>query len=287
KITVKLIFPLLLYYDDFETENPLGLRASVHKLGGLYYTIAGIPKYYASSLENIFLGELLYSRDRETFGNKVSFKPIINELIHLEMCGITICVDNKEHQIFFSLVALLGDNLGLNDLLGFNKSFSANFCCRVCRSSKLETKFQFEENMELLRTVSNYEKDYRNCNYGIKEKCVFNELYFSLKVLNSRIKYFNHTCNIDVGNSIPPIILHYARKIKDFGPLRYLSSIRFEAFHKLSKTNARLVNSRINIVFTLSLNLQLKFAHRILSKKGFDPKIVYGRYVCKISNLPE
>jgi len=26
-------------------------------------------------------------------------------------------IDNKEHQIFFSLLTLLGDNLGLNDLL--------------------------------------------------------------------------------------------------------------------------------------------------------------------------
>jgi len=69
--------------------------------------------------------------------------------------------------------------------------------------------------------------------------------------------------------------------------LRYLSSIRFESFHKLSKINARLVSSRINIVFTLSLNLQLKFAHRILSKKGFDPKIDYGRYICNISDLSE
>jgi hypothetical protein len=52
-------------------------------------------------------------------------------------------------------------------------------------------------------------------------------------------------------------LLHYTRKIKDLGPLRYLSSIRFEAFHKLSKINARLVSSRIKIVFTLSLNLQM------------------------------
>jgi len=50
-------------------------------------------------------------------------------------------------------------------------------------------------------------------------------------------------------------LLHYARKIKDFGSLCYLSSIRFESFRKLSKINARLVSSRINIVFTLSLNL--------------------------------
>lgn len=73
-------------------------------------------------------------------------------------------------------------------------------------------------------------------------------------------------------------LLYYARKIKDFGPLRNLSSIRFESFHKLSKINARLVCSRINIVFTLSLNLQLQFANRILSKRSFVPKIDYGRY---------
>jgi len=30
-----------------------------------------------------------------------------------------------------------------------------------------------------------------------------------------------------------------------------------------------------------------KVAHRSLSKKGFDPKIDYGRYICNISNLPE
>lgn len=147
------------------------------------------------------------------------------------------------------MLTLLGDNLGLNDLLGFNKSFSANFCRRVCRSLKLEIKFQFEENTELLRTLSNYEEDYKNCNYGIKEKCVFNELsnfhcitnaafdvmhdlyervcryvmakiinslikenYFSLKLLSSRIKYFHHTCNIDVGNSIPPINEHHLKQ---------------------------------------------------------------------------
>lgn len=410
----KILLPLLLYYDDFETRNPLGSRSSVHKLGGLYYTIAGIPTAYASSLENIFLGELLYSTDREIFGNKMSFTPIINELKYLENFGITICVDDKEYQIVFSLLALLGDNLGLNDLLGYNKSFAANFCCRVCRASQLELKSQYEENIKLLRTVSNYEEDCKNFSYGIKETCVFNELsnfhcvtnaafdvmhdlyegvcrydmakiinaliqekYFSLKLLNSRLQYFNHKCNIDIGNSVPPInehhlkqgflvmsssemsalvtyfgivigdkvleddpywqlyllvieiihivtsfennleelhllqrlitdhhklyvelfheplkpkfhnLLHYARKIEDFGPLRYLSSIRFEAFHKPLKINARLVTSRINIVFTLSLNLQLKFAYRIFSKKGFNPKIDCGKYICDISSLSE
>lgn len=55
----------------------------------------------------------------------------------------------------------------------------------------------------------------------------------------------------------------------------------------MSKINARLVSSRINVVFTLSLDLQLKFAHRILSQKGFYPKIDYGRYICNILKLPE
>jgi len=38
------------------------------------------------------------------------------------------------------------------------------------------------------------------------------ENYFSLKVLNSRIRYFNHRCNTDVGNSFPPINEHHLKQ---------------------------------------------------------------------------
>lgn len=73
----RIILPLYIYFDDFETGNPLGTHASVHKLGAMYFTLGGIPLKYSSQLENIFLWGLFYSSDRLTFGNGIVFRPFI------------------------------------------------------------------------------------------------------------------------------------------------------------------------------------------------------------------
>lgn len=56
--------PLILYYDDFETCNPLGSHAGIYKLDAIYFTIASIPPKYASRIENIFLAMLFHSQDQ-------------------------------------------------------------------------------------------------------------------------------------------------------------------------------------------------------------------------------
>lgn len=60
----RMIIPLLHYYDDFETANPLGSKAAIHKIGGNYSMILALPPRFNSSLENIFLTTLFYSEDR-------------------------------------------------------------------------------------------------------------------------------------------------------------------------------------------------------------------------------
>lgn len=69
--------PLILYFDDFESGNPLGSHAGQYKLGAVYVSVATVPPEKSSRLENIFLAQLFYSRDRATFGNKVIFIFII------------------------------------------------------------------------------------------------------------------------------------------------------------------------------------------------------------------
>lgn len=59
----KTVIPLYLYYDDFEVCNPLSTAAGIHKIGGLYFSIAALPPEFASSVNNIFLAQLLYSSD--------------------------------------------------------------------------------------------------------------------------------------------------------------------------------------------------------------------------------
>jgi hypothetical protein len=39
-----------LFYDDFETVNPLGSKRGVHKLGGLYFTLRNFPDFLNSRL---------------------------------------------------------------------------------------------------------------------------------------------------------------------------------------------------------------------------------------------
>lgn len=53
----KIVIPLYIYYDDFESGDPLSSSAGIHKIGGLYYSFAVLPEKYRSSLENIFLAQ--------------------------------------------------------------------------------------------------------------------------------------------------------------------------------------------------------------------------------------
>ena len=53
-----VVLPLILYFDDFEINNPFGTHRGIHKLGVVYCTIGCIPEEYSSQLENIFLEQL-------------------------------------------------------------------------------------------------------------------------------------------------------------------------------------------------------------------------------------
>lgn len=54
---------------------------------------------------------------------------------------------------------------------------------------------------------------------------------------------------------------HYPSLIQKYGPLRYLSSMRYEANHKFIKNYTKNTTSRRNISYSLGLKLQYNFAH--------------------------
>jgi len=175
----KIIFPIFLYYDDFEVNDPLGSHAGSQKLGAVYFSIPCIPPELASSLDYIYLALLFKTDDKNEYGNFQTFKELISELNYLENVGICIQIENTNHQIFFSLGLILGDNLGLHSILGFTGSFVSNFPCRFCKLPKElchETTVQCTES---LRNAQNYENDVNTNNMsltGIKENCVWNNI---------------------------------------------------------------------------------------------------------------
>lgn len=143
----KLIIPLLVYFDEFETGNPLGTQAGVHKLGGMYFSFASTPPKFSSKLENIFLWELFFASDRVIFSNKNTFQPFIDELIYLESEGIIV----NEKNIYFIMPLLLGDNLGIHSITGMTESFSHFHFCRACIVHKNLSRNMTSENPNLIR----------------------------------------------------------------------------------------------------------------------------------------
>lgn len=78
--------------------------------------------------------------------------------------------------IYFTLLLILGDNLGLKFYFRFNESFQSNYFCRFCKIHKNEAKHQVVGDEEDSRNVDNYDNDYLSLSYGVKEKCIWHEL---------------------------------------------------------------------------------------------------------------
>lgn len=74
---------------------------------------------------------------------------------------------------------MLGDNLGLNQVLGFVDSFHSDYSCRVCKVTAAEPCNLVSEMKDRIRTADDYEKDISKKDMpqtGLKESCIFNKV---------------------------------------------------------------------------------------------------------------
>ncbi|XP_066595382.1 uncharacterized protein [Prorops nasuta] len=243
----KTVLPLIIYFDDLEINNPLGSHRSVNKLGVVYCTLGCLPTAYSSLLENIFTLQIHKTKDHCKIGNQRTFANVIDEIISLETKGLVITVDNTEYKLYFSLLSIIGDNLGIHDICGFNKSFKSSYSCRACLVDSEQLFTLTYEKVEILRNVENYTSHAFSRSHGIKEECCFNripsfhvisnltfdimhDLYegicryelgqilngllnidklFTLETLNSRVRYFNYGIKI---NLPPPLTADSIKK---------------------------------------------------------------------------
>lgn len=169
EIKDKTVLPLVLYFDDVEINNPLGSHKGIHKIGVVYSSILGLPHEFLSALKNIFLVQINNYQDHKVVGNKRIFQHVINIIIDLQENGITISIDGKQQKIFFVLAFIVGDNLDLNTILGFPRSFKSHYCCRICYENMSNFKKQSAENINKIRTKENYMLHLRDKSYGIEE----------------------------------------------------------------------------------------------------------------------
>ena len=190
KMKNQYILPLYIYYDEIEVGNPLGAHAGINKFGVIYASIATLPPNISSRLDSILFSTIIHSEDFKKTDNHSLFKELIEELKYLYEEGINIVSDDETTiNVKFQLVQILGDNLGLNSICGFAKSFKAHHYCRICSESAKECSTMCIENKNLLRNKNKYETDLLLKDAkatGLKENCVFNEIpNFHIAVNNS------------------------------------------------------------------------------------------------------
>ena len=142
----KYVFLFFLYTDEFEINNPLGSHANFHSVSAFYYSFP--LEDNCSKLSYIYLAALIKHVDLKLFGNDQCLHGLVNEINMLEKEGIDIVTQEGIFHVYFILGIILGDNLGLNSLLEFSKSFSAIFFCRFCKSNKADTRVMREENID-------------------------------------------------------------------------------------------------------------------------------------------
>ncbi|XP_046805208.1 uncharacterized protein LOC124419499 [Lucilia cuprina] len=173
----EIVIPFYLYADDFGINNPLGSKSNKNSICNFYYSFACIPKK-SSKLDDIYLASTVKSSDVKTYGNDC-FKPLVDTLVKLEKEGILIKTKNGTKKIHFVMALFLGDNLGLNCILGFSKSFSANYYCRFCLIKKSEAQVESTERNNILRNRINYRESLEQglmAETGVSTTCIFNDI---------------------------------------------------------------------------------------------------------------
>ncbi|KAG5672983.1 hypothetical protein PVAND_003067 [Polypedilum vanderplanki] len=173
-----IIIPFDYYIDDFETGNALGSNAGTHKITAHYISFPTFPQHSLSSTKYVF--EVLLS-PATLQHNEMQYclEPLINIFKELEEEGIELEIDGENKTVFFVMGRVIGDNLALNEILGFSKSFNANRFCRMCDAQKQQTQAISISSESDLRSKEQYEvalsmNDAKET--GVYETCYFNEL---------------------------------------------------------------------------------------------------------------
>ncbi|XP_047995688.1 uncharacterized protein LOC125233664 isoform X1 [Leguminivora glycinivorella] len=213
-----IFIPYFLYFDDFETGNALGSHSGKQSIAATYLSFPTLPLQYLSLLENILVASL-FNTSLKKYGKDSLFHLLISELKNLETEGINIVIESKTQKVHFILGLIIGDNLGLNYLLGFSQSFSSNFYCRFCKTHKSVMSKQTVESVYDLRNRDNYTEDLSSndpTGTGVNGGSIFNTLptYHVTENMAVDIMHdiFEGVCHYDICN----MLLYYVHRTKLF-----------------------------------------------------------------------
>ena len=100
---------IILYADEFDVVNPLGVHASVHKLLVFYYTVANIDRHLQSKKDTIQVVAICKSSDIKVYGMTAVANAILSDVKLLELQGIA--VSGVPQRVYGTTAFIDGDNL--------------------------------------------------------------------------------------------------------------------------------------------------------------------------------
>lgn len=175
-----IVIPVILYSDDFSPDNVLS-GSTLHKQCTFQYTFPVLPQHLLSSTEYVFEALLFPSRIKTLQqGLDNALVDLINIFKKLETEGIDLTINESTVKVYFVVSLKVGDNLDLNEMLGFQKSFNANSFCRLCRTKSDSTKKDSSVRQENLRNEMNFLEDLEKNDPKSTGVC-FNSIFNNLR----------------------------------------------------------------------------------------------------------
>ena len=174
------------FYDDAEFCKDLSSRSSNNqKLGCFYMTLDNIDPKYQGNLDTMWLVALVNASFVKEHGLDFVLDRAVVDLKKFEE-GVVI----NGKKTYGTLIAVEGDNLGLNFLGGFKCGFTATCPCRRCtmelgdiRAGKkvtqeqLRTPAQYDQHVEELESARTAkDRDQKSTKFGVNKGCVLNKL---------------------------------------------------------------------------------------------------------------
>ena len=106
------------------------------------------------------------------------FRVLIEEINYLQRYVIEVETKTGKKLIYFSLAGILGDNLGMHEVLGYCESFSGRYFCRWYKTRKEIIHTDCFERKENLRSIDSYTNDVLlgEGKTGIAEFSIWNEV---------------------------------------------------------------------------------------------------------------
>lgn len=143
-----------LYTDEFEVLNCLGSKKLKHKISCFYFVRLNIPPKYRSQLRNIHVTILVRHKFVLKYGYESILRPLISDLLKLQVEGVTVNADNEQHIIKGALVSIASDNLSAHSQAGFSTCFSNGRICRHCLCHHETIANHIDEHSCVVRTAA-------------------------------------------------------------------------------------------------------------------------------------